>query len=244
MDHDHKSQARLSRSEEARLMMEKPFGDSMPTTIASFVANRLREEIRDGTLPSGTRLRQAHIASTYGVSTTPVREAFAALEREGMLQSSAHRGVVVFEPTAHDLREIYEIRIPLEGLATRLGVPNLTADQLRRLAVLLDRMAAANARQEWKQAGGLNNEFHSTIYRAAERPRLCRLIEELRDASRAYIGLFPKLGDRVKVVEREHRAILDACLARRPGRAAKAMEDHLLDTVRVISRVLDGSQSL
>ena len=222
--------------------MEKPASASMPTTITSFVADRLRDEIRNGTLPAGTRLRQAHVAANYGVSTTPVREAFAALEREGMLQSNAHRGVVVFEPTTHDLREIYEIRIPLEKLATELGAPNLTDGQLKKLSTLVDRMSVANGRGQWKQAGELNNEFHATIYRAADRPRLVKLIEELRDASRAYIGLFPKLGDRVKEVECEHRAILEECLARRPEKAAKAMEDHLRDTVRVISRVLDENR--
>jgi DNA-binding GntR family transcriptional regulator len=210
----------------------------MPTTITTAVADRLRDEIRSGKLSPGTRLRQAHIAEEFGVSTTPVREAFAALEREGLLQSNAHRGVTVFEPSAIELREIYEIRIPLEALATELGAGNLSEADIKRMRKSLKGMIAANRRKDWGAAGEFNNEFHLEIYRRADRARLLKLITDLRDASRVYVDLFPKLPGRMKEVEREHKEILDACAAGQAKKAAKAMIAHLTYTADAISETI------
>jgi DNA-binding GntR family transcriptional regulator len=210
----------------------------MPTTITTAVADRLREEIRSGKLSPGTRLRQAHIAEEFGVSTTPVREAFAALEREGLLLSNAHRGVVVFEASTVELREIYEIRIPLEALATELGAGNLSENDIKRMRKILKGMIAANRKKDWAAAGEFNNEFHLEIYRRAGRTRLLKLITDLRDASRVYVDLFPKLPGRMKEVEREHKEILDACAAGQAKKAAKAMVAHLTYTADAISQTI------
>ena len=105
---------------------------SLRTTITDALVDALRDEIRTGEIEPGSRLRQADVAQRFQVSTTPVREAFAALEREGLLVSSPHRGVVVFKPTVEDLKETYEIRIPLEALATEKAAENMTDDDLVR----------------------------------------------------------------------------------------------------------------
>jgi len=62
-------------------------------TRAQAVADELRRMIEEREFPPGAHLRQAQIAKSFGVSTTPVREAFTALAREGMVQQDAHRGV-------------------------------------------------------------------------------------------------------------------------------------------------------
>ena len=96
--------------------------------------------IRTGELPAGTHLRQNEIASRFGVSSTPVREAFTSLAREGLVRQDAHRGVVVFVPSREDLEQNYEIRIALEPLATELAAKNVTNDDLARLDALLAEM--------------------------------------------------------------------------------------------------------
>jgi DNA-binding GntR family transcriptional regulator len=215
----------------------------MPTTITAAVTNRLRNEILGGQLSPGSRLRQAHIAETYGVSTTPVREAFAALEREGLIQSNAHRGVIVFEPSGADLREFYEIRIPLEALATETAAGNLSDGELEKMSTLLTRLEGSNRKQDWKLSSEYNDEFHNTLYTASRRPRLVRLIAELRASSRAYIAIFPKLIDRLEEAEHEHTEIYEACAARDPKAASKAMVTHLQHTVEVVSASLADAES-
>ncbi|HVP03418.1 MAG TPA: GntR family transcriptional regulator [Solirubrobacteraceae bacterium] len=206
------------------------------TTLTDALVEALREEIRSGQLEPGSRLRQADVAQRFHVSTTPVREAFAALEREGLLVSSPHRGVVVFQPSIADLQETYEIRIPLEALATEKGVENMTDQDIERLRELLDQMA--RAAEDPVRYSKLNLEFHKTIYAPARRPKLEKLILELREASAAYLRLYSAISPNGKDTQREHREIFEACAARAPKRAAKAMTTHLQHTVEFVSRSL------
>ena len=81
------------------------------------VAAKLRVMIVSGELTPGKRLRQIDVARRFGVSTTPVREAFAALAREGLVEVDAYRGAVVFSPSLTDIRENYEMRIALDAWA-------------------------------------------------------------------------------------------------------------------------------
>jgi DNA-binding GntR family transcriptional regulator len=208
-------------------------------TVAEAVTARLRDEIQRGDLKPGQRLRQAHVAAHYGVSTTPVRESFVKLEREGLLVASAHKGVMVYRPTTQDLNELYEIRIPLESLATELAVPNLTDDDLDHLKDLVEKMANA---ETFQIGSKYNQQFHRTIYSAAARPRLLNLIEDLRASSGAYYGIFSTAAaDRSAQTDAEHRAIYEACAARSRKAAGKAMVAHLKATVDIVSGGLEAS---
>jgi DNA-binding GntR family transcriptional regulator len=207
------------------------------TTITDALVEALRDEIRTGQIEPGSRLRQAQVAERFQVSTTPVREAFAALEREGLLVGSPHRGVVVFKPSAEDLKETYEIRIPLEALATEKAVENMTDADIAELKRLLDRMA--DSTDDRKRYSKLNREFHAAIYRAARRPKLERLIMDLRDESAAYLRLYATQSPNGRNTQLEHTAIYEECAARAPKRAAQAMVKHLQHTVDFVSRSLE-----
>src|ERR671916_2913622 len=102
-------------------------------TTSEEVASRLREEILRGDLEPGRRLRQGEVAERFGVSTTPVREAFALLQAQGLVRVDPHKGAIVFHPTAEDLRHLYEIREALEVLAIEKSMQNLSQDQLAKL---------------------------------------------------------------------------------------------------------------
>lgn len=199
-------------------------------TVASRVADKLREEIQNGELSPGLRLRQADIAARLGVSITPVREAFNKLAGEGLVVIDEHRGAVVFWPTLDDFRECFEIRELLEAHAMAKSVPKLTGEHFDRLDELLARMRQATDIRTWVE---LNDRFHLTIYEAAGEPRLLRLIASLRDASVAYLNMFAvtRLRGRERSeeerLEEEHQAILDACRSGDVGAAVKAITDHL-----------------
>jgi DNA-binding GntR family transcriptional regulator len=214
--------------------MESTAAIHRPTT-SSLLAERLREEIYAGELAPGARLRQLEVARRFGVSSTPVREAFAALEREGLLRGVPHRGVEVFRPTVADLEDIHEIRTPLEALAAERAVSRLTDDDLASMRRQLDVMAGAPGDG---RSGGLCHEFHATIYRAAESPRLERLLNDLRDASSAYIALFASVSDDLNEMHGEHVRILEACEARDPHEAAAAVVEHLQKIVERIRAAL------
>jgi DNA-binding GntR family transcriptional regulator len=220
-----------------------PVADDQPlrTTISDSLAARLRDDIRSGRISPGSRLRQLEIADRFKVSTTPVREAFATLEREGLVVSAPHRGVVVFRPTITDLQETYEIRIPLESLAIELAVPNMTDEDLAELESFLRQMQAA--KDDRGRYNELNAAFHARMYRCARRPKLERIIADLREASAAYLRLYATISPSAEDTHAEHTAIVAACRAKAPKRAAKAMTKHLQHTVDFVSKNLREAEA-
>jgi DNA-binding GntR family transcriptional regulator len=199
----------------------------IPGTRAAAVARELRTLILSGEIPPGNHLRQAEIARRFGVSTTPVREAFVALAREGLVRRDAHRGVVVFSPSLSELAEIYEMRAALESLATELAATTLSARKLAAIARVVERMRDAEPRR----CVVLNAELHSRIYAACGRPRLVELIDELRDAASSYqdisLGVEGYDGPYREQVQREHEEILAALRCGDPKRAGRAVRAHL-----------------
>jgi DNA-binding GntR family transcriptional regulator len=208
-------------------------------TRAQAVADRLRDEISRGVLEPGARLRQQDVAARLGVSTTPVREAFLALQREGLLVHDDYKGVVVFVPTLADLSENYELRIALEPLATELAAGQLSAGDLYDLRALLDAMRGTQSSLEYLP---LNHRFHLRIYRSAQRPKLCGIIEDLRKAASAYATLFAVQVPDSTETQVEHEEIFAALAARDGSRARLAMTAHLQHTLDVVSRRLTADR--
>jgi DNA-binding GntR family transcriptional regulator len=207
-------------------------------TIAEQIANALRQEIVIGQLPAGTRLRQVEIAQRFGVSTTPVREAFGLLQSDGLVQIDTHRGVTVFLPTIQDLVEHYEIRMALEMLAAEKAAECFQPQDAPLLVAILDEMLATSDAAFYVER---NHLFHLRLYHLAGRSRLLTMIEELRNASLAYNHLYaaadvPKDAQRL---DAEHREILAACQANDPVRAANAVRQHIHQTIIHIKKVLE-----
>jgi DNA-binding GntR family transcriptional regulator len=207
-------------------------------TIAEQVAAALRHDIATGQLAAGSRLRQVEIAQRFGVSTTPVREAFGLLQSDGLVQIDTHRGVTVFLPTIQDLVEHYEIRMALEALAVEKATEHFQVQDAPPLVAILDEMYATSDPALYVER---NQQFHLRLYSLSGRSRLVTMIEELRNASNAYLHLYaaadiPRDAQRLNM---EHREILAACQAGDPVRAANAVRHHLQQTVVHIMKVLE-----
>lgn len=207
-------------------------------TVAEQVVAALRHEIVTGQLAAGTRLRQVEIAQRFGVSTTPVREAFGLLQSDGLVQIDTHRGVTVFLPSIQNLVEHYEIRMALEMLAVEKAAAHFQDQDAPPLVVVLDEMHAASDAVLYVER---NQQFHLRLYRLSGRSRLLTMIEELRTASNAYLHLYaasdvPRDAQRLDM---EHREILSACQANDPVRAANAVRHHLQQTVAHVMNVLE-----
>jgi DNA-binding GntR family transcriptional regulator len=209
-------------------------------TIVESLTERLRQDIRTGVIEPGARIAQLSVAKAYNVSTSPVREAFSALEREGLLVRTPHRGVIVFQPRIEDLVETYTIRIALEQLATETAVPHLTESDLALMERTAHEMVEATAPEAHFT---LNQRFHHTIYSAAQSPRLEGLIAGLMADSAAYQRIYgaessPAASQRIN---EEHMAIYHACRAGKPKPAGAAMARHLRNSVRAYQDRLRSS---
>ena len=206
--------------------------------MAEEMAEELRRQILAGELAPGTPLPQVHLAEQFSTSTTPVREALRILRRDGLIIGESHERVVVFRPTLADLRENSEIRMALEPLATQLAVPFMTEADHKELRRLLKEMASTGPTDAARYPR-LNRAFHTTIYKAADRPHLLALIEGLRNAASGYMRIFANAIRDAAAPQHEHEHIYDMCVARDAPEAARLMREHLRHTLVTVAEQLE-----
>lgn len=216
----------------------------VPLTRSGQVAQRLREMVDSGDLKPGTLLRQAEIAQRFGVSTTPVREAFAVLVREGVVQQHAHRSVMVFQPAAEELEELYEIRLALEPLAAQLAAKHITDDQVDELEAVIVEMSSASPGRYIE----LNGVLHDAIYRIANRPRLFEILSRLRATSASYAKLTIGHDGRADpvyraAVHRQHEEIVAALKVRDGEECARVVRVHLQTTLDRVSSLIEAKKN-
>lgn len=213
-------------------------------TRAGRVAEKLRDMIQTGELTPGTLLRQTEVAKRFGVSTTPVREAFALLTREGVVQQDAHRSVVVFQPAVEDLAELYEIRLALEPLAAELAARTITDEQVDELEALVTEMETAPPDRYIE----LNGVLHDSIYGIANRPRLFDILTRLRIASVSYAKLTVTRDGQEdpayrRAVQQQHEEIVAALKARDGEACARVVRTHLQTTADQIAALIHTGSS-
>ena len=223
-------------------------------TIADAIADALRRAILAGALPAGETLRQEALATKFGVSRVPIREALLKLETDGLVVTHPRRGAVVTSIDASDLQEILEMRMSLESLALKLAIPRLRQADIDAASGVLDEaddglLRAAgdkhDATQEFEARWGeLNWEFHRALYQAADRPRLMDTIENLHLQFARHLrvrlenvapALLPSAAQHVppdtnewQGVMHEHREILGACQRKEVRTARTLLERHIM----------------
>jgi DNA-binding GntR family transcriptional regulator len=205
------------------------------------LAGAIQAQVLSGAMPIGTRLRQEALATEFGVSRTPVREALRQLQATGLVELLPNRGAVVRGPSAREIREAYEVRAELEGLAAELAAGRISDRELARLreaqALFRKSVTTLIARRTrrpalWKDESvwvRANDLFHQAILDAAANGRLNDTIADLhrsfpRDLTWAALSGSSRLLE--QNVE-QHEAILAAIDQRDPAEARRRMIEHV-----------------
>jgi DNA-binding GntR family transcriptional regulator len=193
-------------------------------TTKEIIVNALRADILRGVLESGQALRQDEIASRFGVSKIPVREALVQLEADGLVVFYPNRGAFVSKLSAAEADEIYVMRIALETAILSRAIPKLTVADLNHAEEILAAIDQEKNIAKWDE---LNWEFHATLYSPAALPRLMDTIKSLHTNIARYLVLYLAGMDYQNASQREHRALLEACRHGHTKRAKTILEDHL-----------------
>jgi DNA-binding GntR family transcriptional regulator len=222
-------------------------------TKADEIALLLEDDIVSGRIEAGSVLRQEQLSDRFGVSRTPIREALRRLSAQGLVSFVPNRGVRVRTLSRDELREAFLVRAELEGLATELAVPRMTAERLAALdeaeqrfseLTLVLREKARNGIEDnalavdWMRA---NYGFHDVVYEAAEMPYLERLAKSAR---RTFVGQITwvaraELDGLYARNDREHRAIREAIAAGSASGARMLAREHVLHSWELLDAILD-----
>jgi DNA-binding GntR family transcriptional regulator len=199
----------------------------IPTAVDHAYESIWRQLITGERKP-GERLSDVELAAQLGVSRTPVRQALHRLARDELVRFDPRRGFWVRAFTAHDVREMFDVRAALEALAVRLAAPHLRPADLH---AHLDRLHACRARlAEHPVVPFLQHDFqlHNLIIYASGNGRLIRILAALR----SQVSLF-QIRDtagyprRLELSLDGHERVLLALLAGETEQAAQLLADHI-----------------
>lgn len=180
----------------------------------------IRAKISDGTYGPGYRLVLGRLADELGVSVVPVREAIRMLEAEGLVTFEHNVGAQVAMLDATEYRHTMETLSIIEGAATALSAPLLTADDLARARELNDRLRESLEHFDPVRFTELNREFHTVLFAPCPNPHISDLVRrgwgrlsQLRESTFAFV----------------------------PGRAAESVREHdtLIDLIESGADALD-----
>jgi DNA-binding GntR family transcriptional regulator len=149
-----------------------------PAGLADRVYNQLRDNIGSHQIRPGERLQEVGLAAQLGVSRTPVREALARLESEGMIVVEG-RGFVVPELTDADIEEIYELRFLLEPAAAKSAVGEVgSAADLASMSAAIDDAVAAEKTGDFRAFLEANSRFHNAWRALIPNRRMSKLLDQ------------------------------------------------------------------
>ncbi len=221
-------------------------GDGSRTLIER-AYGQLRDDIVEGRLAPGEKLRVEHLKARYGVGAGTLREAITRLAIDALVQAEGQRGFRVTPMTLADLEDLTRLRIHIEIEALRLSIRHGGAAWRERLRAAYDDLSGfeqpvrPEQRAEWELR---NTCFHETLVSAQASPWTTKVLRLLSRHGERYRGFAIGLADSGRNVHDEHRRIFEFAMAGHEARAALALEAHIRATPDLLLRAAAVSPQL
>ncbi|MBE8594138.1 GntR family transcriptional regulator [Pseudomonas sp. MAFF 301449] len=210
----------------------------IPAHLArSVIEETLRNAILDGRLPCGTAMRQQELASLFGVSRMPVREALRQLEAQSLLHVVTHKGAVVAPLIEDNSAETYELRMLLESEALRLSIPLLTEADIAEADTFI---CALEQEKDFAEIGRLNRLFHMTLYGKAPNQRLLKLVEHGLNEEERFLRFNLEAMGLGETSQEDHRELLNLVAHKHVAESILTLRNHLMRGMEVITTYLNG----
>jgi len=215
--------------------------DSGSLRIKVFKA--IENAILNGEYKEGDSLNELKISQELGVSRTPVREALMQLELEGLVNTIPNKGALVVGVSDKDIKDIYEIRILIEGLAARLCAENITEEEIKALDKIIDLQEFYLMKQDTDQIWRLDSDFHNILYDASRSRPLRYMLTSFHNYIKRARDISMHAEGRAEKAVREHRAILEAIRLRDPGLAEKRTAEHIINAEKNLLLIIKQDQA-
>jgi DNA-binding GntR family transcriptional regulator len=208
-------------------------------TLAEQVYHYLRTAIIDERLPGGSDLNEVAIAGELAISRGPVREAMGRLRAEGLVEVRPRRGAVVASLSREEFIDAYQVRIALEVLAVRQGVPRRTEEAVAAIDELTRKLEAGAESFSDEEYFHLNVTVHRLICDLSQNETLLGIYDRLLSRMARYRRRTGALTDDRSGAVAEHRQIAEAIKAGDAEGAADLMDEHLTFIIRRVEELTD-----
>lgn len=205
----------------------------IPLSTGASLALRLREDIDAAVWPPGMVLRQEEMATKYGASRIPVREALQILANEGLVEVIPNRGARIAALNSQQVDEIFELRALLEIHLLVTAIPFHDNKSVVRLKSIQGELDVEDTRSGWLSG---DRRFHEALYRPAQRPQSLEIVMTLRGQVQRYALCDLDPNTRRTEWKSEHHDLITAVSGRDSKAASHILRQHLSDTRAAISR--------
>ena len=204
---------------------------TIPLTKADYIYRLIKEEILEGKMKPGQRLRLLELSRRYKTSEMPIREALRMLQHDDLVQFNNHRGAMVTDLTLERVIEIISTRTYLEIMALVESIPFHDEASIMKVEKIIDTMHFVKTAAKYSEA---NRQFHEALYALCNNAFLKAEIDELWNKvwstrSRSIFNLCP---DRIAGATREHEQIFQALKERSGEKVERAARSHRDSTMK------------
>ncbi len=207
--------------------------------LSAGLYQEIQKDILSGALPSDSKLTEATVCKRYGVSRTPVREAFRQLESDGLIENIPNRGAYVRGLNKREISDLFDLRTLFEIQAVEWAIKRMSAEDIDQLRETMEFMEFYTLKDDIEKVLSFNTQFHNTIYAGTKD----RMIQKTLSTYQLYLKHSAPArtfsGEYLKHVLEEHKAIFDAFENKNVAAGRKAMEYHMQQSkLRRISEFL------
>jgi DNA-binding GntR family transcriptional regulator len=174
------------------------------------------------------RLDERDLSQRFGVSRTPLREALAQLDQEGLVRIVARRGIFIVRKTKAEILDMITVWAALESMAARLATGQASDAELKRLNALIDKFSQDAVARQMGEYSDANIKFHQAIIGLGKCPLIAEITNGLFLHMRAIRQRTIFEQDRAKRSIVDHREIVAALEARDAERAERLVREHTL----------------
>jgi len=191
-------------------------------TLREKILDTIREAILNGELKPGEKVAEPELAERFGISRTPIREAFRQLESEGYLTVVPRKGAVVTALSERAVEEFYAIKSILEGYAAQISADKMTEKDITKLETLNERLKILAEQGDVKTFFKIHNEFHDVFINASGNEKLAEIIHQMLLRFNRFRLASIALPGRMEMSVKEHDALIKA-FRRKDGATADAL---------------------
>jgi len=211
-------------------------------SLAEHIVEDLEQKIIGGTLKPGQRLIEEALCKTFGVSRSPLREAFQTLESRGFVVREPRKGISVARSTRQEAENIYRIRASLDGLATSLTVQHRTSEFLKKLKRMHGQMIRAAEKGNEATYRQIDRQFHETIINGCGNERLIQLIRNFDKQTIRYRRAVMSGPGWMSNSTKFHTAVIAAFEAGDAEAAERIRRNSILGQIKEFSKIFQNGE--
>lgn len=185
------------------------------------------------------KLDERDLSARFGISRTPLREALAQLDQEGLVKVVARRGIFIVRKTKAEVVDMITVWAALESMAARLACSVASEDDLAALHVLVDDYGQDEVAMRLGEYSDANITFHQAILNLSGNQLIKGIADSLFLHVRAIRNRTIIESDRAKRSVADHKEIIEALEARDPDRAERLVREHTMKLRDHVERFVD-----